>query len=264
MWTKNGEATLPKVLNRIEQVIPACVVNWKVAVDDGSADKTVEWLTAYGWNVIENKHGGIGNGANLALAQVESDFFASFEQDLYLSRQWWSLMKDVYGGYAVTSGVRVVSQPFSLVALQLFLQHRYLNGERGVLSVKDSFAFGKTLDNTIYNTEVMRKVGGFPEAKGAGVDTQLAHTLRKWGLTWKVLGNAVSVHLRNGFKDELKHQKSYGYGHRKIGVSSLKRELLKAALIAPASVMAVYGTRQPRLFLDYPRLKLAYLEGYLT
>lgn len=264
MWVKNGAKTLPKVLNRIEQVIPSNVVNSKIAVDDGSVDKSVEWLNAYGWIVTPNSRGGISSGANQALSMVKTEYFASFEQDILLSRQWWNTMKNNYRKQAVTSGVRVVSQPRDIAALQLFLINRYLMGSAGALSFKEGFCFGKTLDNTIYNTASMRLVGGFPQAESCGVDTKLAYQLRKHGLAWRVIGNVVSVHLRTGFKEELQHQRSYGFGHRLIGVGNLKRELFKLMLIPPATVMAMYGTGQFRLLFFYPMLKLAYLRGFLS
>lgn len=264
MWVKNGAKTLPKVLNRIEQIIPLNIINSKIAVDDGSKDKSVEWLNAYGWLVKDNLKGGISSGANQALSMVKTEYFASFEQDILLSRQWWTTIKNVYREQAVTSGVRVVSQPRELTALQLFLIHRYLMGNAGALSFKEGFCFGKTLDNTIYNTAALRSVGGFPTAETCGVDTKLAYQLRKHGLTWRVIGNVISVHLRTGFKEELQHQRSYGFGHRLIGVGNLKRELLKMLLIPPATVMAMYGTGELRLMFSYPMLKFAYLRGFLN
>ena len=90
MWTLNGEKTLPAVLNRINKVIPKSVVDQKLVVDDGSKDSTVDIARKYGWNVINNEGKGISHGANTALNHVQTSYFCSFEQDIYLDSDWWN------------------------------------------------------------------------------------------------------------------------------------------------------------------------------
>lgn len=52
---------------------------------------------------------------------------------------------------------------------------------------REAFTFGKTLDNTIYRTKVIKALGGFPHTNsGAGVDTILVYRLQKAGYHWAV------------------------------------------------------------------------------
>jgi glycosyltransferase involved in cell wall biosynthesis len=90
MWTKNGEKTLPLVLNRVNEVIPSEAINRKILVDDHSVDYTQDIADLFGWNIVFNEGKGISDGANTALKNVETEYFISFEQDLLLSRDWWS------------------------------------------------------------------------------------------------------------------------------------------------------------------------------
>ena len=90
MWTLNGEKTLPLVFSRINQIIPKEAVNQKLIIDDGSKDKTVTIAEKYGWKVLKNEGKGISDGANTALKHVQTSYFCSFEQDVFLSGDWWA------------------------------------------------------------------------------------------------------------------------------------------------------------------------------
>ncbi|MEM2145946.1 MAG: glycosyltransferase family A protein [Candidatus Jordarchaeaceae archaeon] len=89
MWTKNGAKTLPRVLRRIEKVIPNTYINNKIVVDDHSTDGTREIARGFGWSIYLNPKEGIGFGANEALKYVETEYFASVKQDVLLSSDWW-------------------------------------------------------------------------------------------------------------------------------------------------------------------------------
>lgn len=217
MWTFNGAKTLGAVLRRINKVVPVNVVGQRLIVDDGSLDNTVSIAKACGWTVIKNEGKGISDGANTALKHVETEWFASFEQDLLLNPNWYNQIKQYIGDCNVgaVSGVRFASKPVGLIALQKYVARKYL-GEKYLSSwIKSrefsSFSFGKTLDNTVYNTKSLLSVGGFPKLKtNAGVDILLAYKFRQAGFSWVVDFGVQSVHLRSGLRDELRHQYSYG------------------------------------------------------
>ncbi|MDI9579054.1 MAG: glycosyltransferase, partial [Thermoproteota archaeon] len=87
MWTRDGAATLPHVLERINKVFCG-VGGQRIIVDDCSRDGSVEICEKAGWAVYKNRGRGISDGANTALGLVESPFFCSFEQDLLLCADW--------------------------------------------------------------------------------------------------------------------------------------------------------------------------------
>ncbi len=216
MWTKNGEATLNPVLARINQVIPNNQTNGKFIIDDASKDSTREIAVKYGWEVFKNNGAGISDGANTALSHVETEWFCSFEQDLLLVEDWWSKVSKLLNDpkVAAISGVRFATQPESLRKLQLYVYHKYVG--QGKLPSwlrsrqSSSFTLGKTLDNTLWNTKILRALGGFPNiGVNAGIDTVLAYKLQNAGYKWIVDYAIKSNHIRTSIEQELQHERGY-------------------------------------------------------
>lgn len=272
MWVLNGERTLKAVLNRINLVIPKDCVGQKIVVDDGSIDGSREIAVSCGWRVVKNFGKGISAGANTALKLVESEFFCSFEQDVLISRDWWVkvALPTLKAGYAVGSGVRFNSVPYGVANLI-----KYTNGRCcSEVNSRKGFGLGKTLDNTIYNTGVLRSLGGFPVfGVNAGIDLILAWLIAKKGFVWHVFFNVVSVHLRSGLFDELKHQYWYGTQHSVIN-SELKKlgvciEVSKFSLVSHLffppfhGLIAALKTGDATICYIYPLIRFYYVWGVL-
>jgi glycosyltransferase involved in cell wall biosynthesis len=279
MWTKNGKATLPAVLSRISKVVPKKCVNKKIIVDDGSVDGTVRIAEAHGWTVIPNEGTGISCGANTALKNVESEYFCSFEQDLLLSSDWWSISRMLKGKVAVVSGMRFASQSPGLIALQKYVAKKY-RGEALSSWLRSremsSFTLGKTLDNTIYRTDVMLEIGGFPQLKTiAGVDTVLAYKILGAGYEWVVNYNVQSTHIRrNGLREELEHQFFYGTQLAEIWddiekTTGMKPPMDRAGVLFRLLASPLTGafvavkTWEPSVLVVHPLVKLSYTYGLL-
>jgi glycosyltransferase involved in cell wall biosynthesis len=264
MWTKNGAETLPSVLKRISEVIPDESVNNRILVDDNSTDGTCEIAESFGWQIILNKGCGISDGANTALQHVESDWFVSFEQDLLLSRNWWNRLSMYVGGvFPVISGLRVANSPDGLAKLQRYVAEKYLSKKlSGWLRSRgeNTFFLGKTLDNTIYRADFLRGIGGFPlPGESFGVDTALARKIGGAGRTWLVCSDVVSLHLRGGLRDELRHQASHGKACART------RTAVFGWAVSPfVGVFLSVKTGDPVVCLYYFLLKLAYLRGNLS
>lgn len=281
MWTKNGAKTLPTVLKRINTVIPPECVNKRLIVDDQSTDNTREIAAAHGWTVILNQGKGISDGANTALKNVETEFFVSFEQDLYLSKDWWSKIPAYleHASVGAASGMRFADKPRGVRALQRYVARKY-RGEAALSSwlkgrQKAAFTLGSTLDNTIYKTSVIRKIGGFPIIKvNAGVDTTLAYRLNQAGYGWIVDYNVQSVHLRSSLKHELSHQYWYGTQVHEIW-RRIEQEthqpppitkwgIIYRFIISPfTGVFVAYKTREATVAVIHPLVRFYYLKGYL-
>jgi glycosyltransferase involved in cell wall biosynthesis len=281
MWTKNGAATIGPVLARIGEVIPSEFVNKRLIIDDQSTDNTRQIATSLGWTVIFNAGTGISDGANTALKNVETKYFVSFEQDLLLASNWWQkiapLIEDPKLGAA--SGMRFASQPRGVMRLQQYVAKKY-RGEQTLASwlrnrQNAAFTLGSTLDNTIYKTEVVRSVGGFPKLRNsAGVDTLLAYRLKMAGYGWAVDYNVQSVHLRGSLRHELKHQYWYGTqmneiwgqvektSHEKAPIS--KFGIMYRFVISPfTGLFVAYKTREATIAYIHPLIRFYYLKGFL-
>lgn len=184
MWAKNGERTLPSVLKRIDEVIPTENINRRLFIDDKSIDQSRQIAKDFNWEIHDNKSGFICGGANTALSLVETEFFVSIEQDLYLNKHWWDRIPKLIQKRkdAITAqGVRVI-----------------LN--RGLSGISKWAIFrkrtSKTLDNNIWRTKLLKMLGGFPNDPIA-VDSVLDYFyVRPSGLKWIVDFNVVSIHLK--------------------------------------------------------------------
>jgi glycosyltransferase involved in cell wall biosynthesis len=273
MWTKNGELFLPAVLRRIDEVIPSENIANKIMIDDHSDDETAKIGASYGWEVCQNPRRGVSAAANEALKLVSSTKFVSAEQDLLLADDWWEkvphLLKDE--NVVAASGVRVPDKPASLRLIG-----EYTNGRNELQTKSDAgFRYGKTLDNTIYKTDLLRKIGGFPEIPiNAGVDGALVKSINDAGYQWKVDFSVVSVHLRLGFLNELKH--SYWYGTESRALSHILEEetnvpvsTFEKAIFSPVRGMQIaFKKKCWEISFVYPLIRasifLGVIKGYLS
>jgi glycosyltransferase involved in cell wall biosynthesis len=270
MWTLNGEKTLPVVLNRIVEVVPKEIVNQKLIVDDGSKDRTVSVAAKYGWKVIRNEGKGISDGANTALKHVDTPYFCSFEQDVLLASNWWhriSILILNKEGVGAACGLRFLPRNnfcFSIEPYQLTRKDVDFYG-----------GYGKTLDNTIWNTEALRSIGGFPKANFAGIDTLVFHLLESKGYKWLVDYSVKSLHLHyDRLLNEFKHYYFYGSSLPQVysrlkSLSLYENENLKSLLLRLAkspisSFKMAMKMRDSRLMLSYPIIRLCWLLGYIN
>jgi glycosyltransferase involved in cell wall biosynthesis len=281
MWTKNGSETLSLVLKRINEVIPSEYIGKRIIVDDASTDVTREIVESFGWKVIFNEGTGISDGANTALKNVESKYFISFEQDLLLSREWWKKIPPMIKKrkIAVASGMRFANKPPGVKKLQQYVAKKY-RGEAYLSSWlrtrrMAAFTLGKTLDNTVYRTKVIRDIGGFPKIKvNAGVDTTLAYRIQKAGYYWVVDYNVQSTHIRRGLNQELRHQFWYATQLNEIwGRIELETNrpppitrfgIIYRFFTSPfTGIFVALKTKEPTIAYIHPLIRLYYLKGYL-
>ena len=110
MWAKNGERFLPRVLKRIEELIPHEEINQKILVDDHSTDNTVKIAKQFNWSVYTNPSTGIPSGAKEAKA--------------WLNKIPKHLLNEKV---AAASDIRVVNQPTALRKLE---KHRKILREK--------------------------------------------------------------------------------------------------------------------------------------
>lgn len=281
MWTKNGAETLPLVLKRISEVIPYEFVNKQVLIDDRSTDDSREIAESFGWAVVFNEGKGISDGANTALKRATSEYFISFEQDLLLAQDWWDQIPPCLENprIAVASGMRFADKPVGVRKLQQYVAKKY-RGEVELASwlrarQMAAFTLGKTLDNTIYKTKVVKAVGGFPKMQvNAGVDTVLAYKIQQAGYHWIVDYNVQSSHLRRGLKQELLHQ--YWYATqlceiwRRVETETnrlppvTKSTVISRFIMSPfTGVFMAIKTGEPTVTYIHPLIRLYYLKGLL-
>lgn len=270
MWTKNGAETLPTVLKRINEVIPREFVNNRIIVDDHSTDNTREIAKSFGWHVIFNEGSGISDGANTALRHVTTEYFISFEQDILLAREWWQKIPRhiSHKGVAIASGIRLSGALEAVAKIEEYAFERYRKAQETEKIKSDKFLRGKSLDNTIYKTAVIRSLGGFPKLPvSAGVDTVLAYLTYVSGYEWKVDYTVKSIHLRKGLNDELAHRYWYATCYDTISMMRFNKpaDLKKTSAILFFSPLRglhiAIKKRCPTAVYIYPLIRFNILRG---
>jgi len=135
------------------------------------------------------------------------------------------------------------------------------------------------LDNTFYKTEMIRSLGVFPVLQSnSGIDTLLAYLIYKHGFEWKVNPDCVSVHIRKGLRQELRHQRWYAIASvearnnvKKLNVDGSYlstflnfRHGFQRLLLSPvAGVFVSLKMRNPLIAVVHPLIKLFWFVGYL-
>jgi len=245
MWAKNGSKFLPHVLKRIDDVIPPENVNKRIFVDDSSIDNSIEIAETFNWNVYKNTQGGICGGFNKALRHVESEFFVSVEQDVLLANDWWDRIPIhmLNESVAVAQGIRLPSHPLL----------------KAIYEYKTAEKFTSSLDNNIWRTKVIRKIGGFPEHRRYMADRYLHPKVLSYGFEWVVDHGVVSVHIRENIKKTLEHY------HGALMRSEIQQPLDSASIGTMAKILFEGLIRSahiaikenlPSIFLVYPYMSL--------
>lgn len=272
MWTKNGGEKLPLVLKRIDEVIPQEVVNSRIIVDDHSIDDTREVAESFGWQVVFNEGTGISDGANTALKQVSTEYFISFEQDLLLTREWWQKISRLIPQkhVAVASGIRVSTGCEALVKIEEYEYEECCRIQEAEQFDFDKFLCGKTLDNTMYKTAVIRSLGGFPKLPiSTGVDTVLAYRVHTGGYKWKVDYTAKSTHLRKGREEAFSHRYWYGKCHDTLSMMLLNKpanlpKMMGKLFFSPALGLHIaVKKRCVKTVYMYPLVRFSNLKGII-
>ena len=279
MWTYNGSRTLDVVLRRINQVIPREAVNQRLIVDDGSTDDTVLIAKARGWQVIRNQGRGVSDGANTALKNVETPFFCSFEQDLLLSPNWWKGISKLIVGdsVAAASGIRLPDKPAGVRKLNQYIMEKY----RKVLDnpsryshayFQEASTYGHSLDNTMYNTKILRELGGFPDQLpyfGIGADTVLLGRIMDKNLKWLTDYNVCSTHLRQGLREEISHNlwytsaRAYPIVNRQLYSSKVSlASIIPSLALSPFRALKIaFKMREPSVTYVYPIMRFTLFRG---
>lgn len=246
MWSLNGESTLDQCLKAIDEAIPREYVNNKIACDAGSKDGSIKIFQDYDWKVI-HQNGGIPFQANKCLQQVTTDRYASFEQDIIPPRNWYDKVSShLRDNVVVVQGVRVESGSNVFRVLDTW-------------QIRDEpIPWYYSIDNNLYETRIIRAVGGYPLADKFSVDGLLRNELHKRGYKWKVLYNVVSKHLKPGYWNHLRgavlrsatHERTWEMTDRTPRTGRRWRTMV--APIRAGRMAARYHA--PEVFVGYPLL----------
>src|SRR3989442_7056236 len=183
MWTYNSQATLDESLSSIDRAIPPDRICHKIMVDGGSSDNTEKIARRHGWGFFVTGQG-IAVQANAGLRLVDTNQYASFEHDIILSRSWLPRIAKLLSpsDVAVAQGIRISKGVPSLEAL-----------DRWSYPHQPWFY---SFDNTMYKTEAIRRIGGYPLECPMTTDGFLRRRVLANGLKWLTDTGCISRHIR--------------------------------------------------------------------
>lgn len=238
MCTCNSEKLLPLTLKRISEVIPSRVINRKFIVDDFSTDNSKEVAEKLGWQVYENKKKGLISAQRYAFSLVETDYCASFEHDLYLSKNWFPRIPNsvIEFGYDVAQGIRIRdTKGFKELDI-------YDNNHRNITSA----------DNTFYAMIPTRN----KEILKGNIDKGVSSHLK-----WHVDKGVCSRHIRGNVRNSLRHGYCIYRTVNQERLSTHLKSLMKSPLL---SLRVIRETRGISVIVLYPLERLMILSGALV
>lgn len=207
MWTLNGGETLEEALFSIDRAISPDRSCHRIIVDGGSRDDTRSISERNGWQFFTCR-GGIADQANYALSRVDTSLYASFEQDILLSPLWLERMERAIESreVAVAQGLRLSRGSRPIEAMERWaLEHNQLL--KGMVSI----------DNNLYRTDIIRKLGGYPRSRpgeGNWPDGLLFNNVFRNGYKWVVDPECISGHFRPSFWGYVRH--FIGFSRRRV------------------------------------------------
>jgi glycosyltransferase involved in cell wall biosynthesis len=231
MWTYNSEKILPRVLQRIKEVIPHQNISRKIITDDHSTDNTVIIAKKFGWEVYPNKGKGVNDNTATAINLVTAPIFCSFEHDIIISKDWWIKLypQILTEENVVVQGVRE-STNTSFKKIDAYYNNR-------------NDMPHESLDNNIAKTKYIQMFGYNERATPS--------QLRKLNLKWIVDSNVISEHIRKNFWSNIKHD----YKMQKNLCSSTKFKILCLRMWLTSPIRALQltlKTNYPPIFIIYP------------
>ena len=195
--------------------------------------------------------------------------FAVLNKTCFYLRNWWIEVSSLIlnkEGVGAACGLRFLPRSnfcFSVEPYQLTRKDIDFYG-----------GYGKTLDNTIWDTEALRSVGGFPRVNFAGIDTFVSRMLESKGYKWLVDYNVRSLHLHSGGPlNEFKHYYFYGLSlpqiHGRLKYYSFYENenalclFFRLAKSPVSSFKMSLRMHDSRLMFSYPIIRLCWLLGYI-
>jgi len=256
IWTLNSEKHLEDVLISAENSIGEKNINNKILVDSGSKDKTLEIAEELDWDIYISPKRGIAYQANIALSHVETEFCVGLEHDLLLNKNWFKVIPKYFKdkNVSVAQGIHISTNPI------LYKHDLWLMYDSGI----KHDAYGISIDNTMFRTEDVRSVGGFPELCPISCDRELRDEIRKINKKWIIDRNLRSWHLRGNYWSSVIHDCKYAMFRERKERTGARSD--KMNLWGKIPFIQVYYSlkylHEPRLLPYYVLHKLSLILGY--
>ena len=191
--TLNSEKTVKDCLESV-----LSLGNYKIVViDGGSSDNTIRLVKKVKVKLLAERSKHLANARNMAIKNCKTKYIAFIDSDCVINKRWLSnVMKNFSKNVA---GVCVRLEEKYMKSLADKWRGFHLKQHWGNNKIKNpDFLFGS---NSIFNTNALRKVGGFNEKyKTNFEDVDISKRLKERGYDIIYEPKAVCYHLK---KDNL-------------------------------------------------------------
>jgi hypothetical protein len=258
MWSKGKEKILPRVFSAAKRELNERI-NQKIFVVGDKSDLGVPVAEAFGWDAYSTNKWSIPVQANEALRHVETEQFISLENDLVLARGWYDKISKHLENpdVAVAQGVRLYTNP------RLRNYVKYAMENKGMMA-----RWGVSIDNNIFNTEIVRSLGGFPEDCLFCSDSHLRETILANGYQWIIDDSIISDHVWDNFFTLIHHRRDSAAKCRHRSNDEVEKFWIRygtAALNLPfKSIDMALKTNDPFLIYAMPIRCISQIPAHLT
>ena len=238
---------LPFLIKRIRNQIP---VNHLIIVDGHSTDGTLQYAKRESDITLTQPNTGVGEARQIALENIETQIYASFDSDIHLPPEWYKTVSpNMKENVAVTSTPVIFGKP-GFKPLQKMYEFSYFQRMNEY----------PTLANSLQNTEIIRRLGGFNPKLLSGEDTDLMKRVKKSKYQW-VIERRISVPHPRTITEDLEHVKWWGNYFLVTGLP-VKQVIIKFLKSFREGLILAYRAH-PALLWYKPMRDLAILKAYL-
>ena len=242
--TKDNDRTVGQALRCIVNYVP---VSRLVVIDGGSCDDTLAIVRAFSADVYEDNGHGLGYARNMALEIVRTPLFAFIDADVYIPRNWFSLVR-YFRQPSTVAANGVTLYGYGTPALQKMYERMYRK-----------IATHVCFTNTLLKKDAIKSLGGIRRDLPSNEDWDLYERVRKNNLKWITDKNVVSLHPQS-LTGHLRHMRWWARGAAKR--RSALRPFASSLIFSPLRAIELGVTCHPVLLLYYPILRLYALIGY--
>jgi len=178
----NGESTIKECLDSIMALDYPREKLEVIAVDDGSADKTLSILKGFSFKVILKDHGGYPSTMNVGLRAAQGEIRVIIDADTYVEKDWLKKILEEFKDdkVGIVSGY-VATKPNA----KFWARVVGYESEDRYDRMRSKYVDFITSTSTAYRREVFEKAGLFNEMLKRGSDEDLAQRASNAG--WKIV-----------------------------------------------------------------------------